>query len=63
MKEKIKERTLEDNIRSRDLRVQDICTMTHQGEEAWDDVKNLWLDPSKVREARKEEMEFVRKMK
>ena len=37
--------------------------MTHQGSEAWGDVKNVWLDPSKVREARKEEMEFVRKMK
>eukprot|EP00972_Heterocapsa_arctica_P014208 2091311-Heterocapsa_arctica.AAC.1 len=36
--------------------------MTHRGAEAWDDVKNVWLDPSEVREARKEEMEFVRKV-
>ena len=54
---------MEENIRKKGLRVRDICTMTHQGAEAWDDVKNVWLDPSKVREARAEEMELVKKMK
>eukprot|EP00972_Heterocapsa_arctica_P011986 1757360-Heterocapsa_arctica.AAC.1 len=63
MKERIQERTLEENIRRKDPGVQEICTMTHQGSEAWDDVKHVWLNPSKVREARKEEMEFVTKMK
>eukprot|EP00972_Heterocapsa_arctica_P050297 7396342-Heterocapsa_arctica.AAC.1 len=63
MKERIKERTLEAKIRRKDLGVQEKCTMTHQGSEAWDDVKHVWLKPSKVREARKEEMELVTKRK
>ncbi len=54
--ERIKERALEESLRRKGLGVQEICTMTHQGAEAWDDVKNVWLDPSKVKEARKEEM-------
>ena len=58
---------MEENIRKKGLRVRDICTMTHLNGDipakAWDDVKNVWLDPSKVREARAEEMDFVKKMK
>eukprot|EP00972_Heterocapsa_arctica_P110735 16304748-Heterocapsa_arctica.AAC.1 len=63
MNERIKERTLEEKIRRKDLGVQKICTMIHQGSDAWDDMKHVWLNPSKVRESRKEEMEFVTKMK
>ena len=62
-REKIKERTTEEKIRRKGLGVQEICTLTHQDTEAWDDVKHVWLDPSKVKEARKEEMEYVRKMR
>lgn len=32
-------------------------------EEAWDDVNNCRLDPAKVSEARRAEMEFFRNMK
>jgi hypothetical protein len=63
IRERIKERTLEEKIRRKDLGVQEISTMTHQDTEAWDDVKQVWLDPSKVKEARAEEMDYVRKMK
>eukprot|EP00972_Heterocapsa_arctica_P042812 6312914-Heterocapsa_arctica.AAC.1 len=54
---------MEEKIRKRGLGVHEICTMTHEGSEAWDDVKQVWLNPSKVREARREEMEFVSKMR
>eukprot|EP00972_Heterocapsa_arctica_P098555 14544548-Heterocapsa_arctica.AAC.1 len=63
MRERIRERTMEGNIRRKDLGAQEICTMTHEGSKAWDDVKQVWQNPSKAREARKEEMEFVTKMK
>ena len=54
---------MEESLRARGRGVEEICALTHQGTAAWDDVKNVWLDPSKVREARREEMGYVRKMR
>ena len=50
-------------MRARGLGVDEICALTHQDTAAWDDVKNVWLDPGKVKEARREEMGYVRKMR
>eukprot|EP00972_Heterocapsa_arctica_P093943 13855837-Heterocapsa_arctica.AAC.1 len=60
--EKVRERATEESISAKELGVSDISALTHQETAAWDDVKNVWLDPSRVKEARKEEMVFVHKM-
>ena len=39
-----------------------ISTILHGGQEAWDDSKGGGLDPREVARARSEEMEYVRKM-
>lgn len=53
---------VEGNIRREGLGVGEISSLVHQGEACWDDVKGGWLDPSQVRQARQEEMAFVKKM-
>ena len=40
--------------------VRDLCTMIHPDSEVWDDVKGGWLPAEAVKEARREEMRFVR---
>ena len=43
--------------------VQDFHDQCNGDESAWDDVKNVPLNPNAVTQARKEEMTYVRKMR
>ena len=41
--------------------VKDICTMVHDSDQAWDDVRGGWLPLEEVKKARLEEMQYVKK--
>ena len=50
-----------ESMQEKDLTAREICTLTHGGDQCWDDVKGGWIDPNLVARARQEEMAFVRK--
>ena len=40
--------------------IRHLCTMIHPDQDVWDDVKGGWLPVEAVKEARREELGFVR---
>lgn len=49
-----------DKLREGDLGAREVCSLVHGGSAVWDDVRGGYLDPELVRQAREEEMRYVR---